>query len=141
MVSFKFSRKWIIIPIVLIILWYFNKKNKENFYNILPTELIDSRYYNINQDPFDYKHHLRVGDIFGTDMNCNNVNIPDLLNWIKNNDPHTLHQYVYLYDPSVNIKNPIHTPRILKMLLRNLPEQHKYIPIIRKCMYKQVRIS
>jgi hypothetical protein len=113
----------------------------EGFYNITPTELIDPEYYNINQDPFDYKHHLCVGDLRGVDLNCNNVTVPDLFQWIKNNNPHLLHQYVYKYDPSINIENPIFAPRVLKMLLMNLPTQHPYIPIIRKCFPMKVRIS
>lgn len=118
-----------------------NDTKKESFYNIIPTELIDSHYNNINQDPFDYNLNLRVGDLRGVDLNCNNVTDSDLINWIKDNNPHLLHQYVYLYDPSINIHNPIHAPRVLKMLLRNLPTQHPYMPIIRKCFPYRVRIS
>ena len=114
---------------------------QESFYNILPTELIDSQYHNINEDPWDYKHNLRVGDLNGVDLNCNNVTNADLVMWIKDNNPHLLHQYVYLYDPSVNIRNPIHAPRVLKMLLRNLPTQHPFLPIIRKCFPYRVRVS
>lgn len=116
-------------------------QSKESFYNILPTELIDSQYQNINEDPFDYKHNLRVGDTRGVDLNCNNVSSEDLMMWIKNNNPHLLHQYVYLYDPSIDINNPIYAPRVLKMLLRNLPTQHPFLPIIRKCFPYRVRIS
>lgn len=113
----------------------------ESFYNILPTELIDSEYHNINEDPLDYKKNLRVGDLYGVDLNCNNVNPKDLFMWIRNKNPHLLHQYVYLYDPSINIENPIDAPRVLKMLMRNLPMQHPFIPIIRKCFPYRVRIS
>lgn len=113
----------------------------EPFYNILPTELIDGQYQNINEDPLDYKLNLRVGDTHGVDLNCNNVTSPELMEWIKNNNPHLLHQYVYLYDPSIDIHNPIHAPRVLKMLLRNLPAQHPFLPIIRKCFPYRVRVS
>lgn len=120
---------------------YYTSDTSESFYNILPTELIDKQYYNINEDPFDYKHHLRVGDLYGVDLNCNNVTSADLLMWIQNNNPHLLHQYVYLYDPSIDIHNPVHAPRVLKMLLRNLPTQHPFMPIIRKCFPFKVRVS
>ena len=116
-------------------------RTSESFYNILPTELIDSQYKNINEDPFDYQNNLRVGDIYGVDLNCNNVTSPELMAWIQNNNPHLLHQYVYLYDPSIDIHNPIHAPRVLKMLLRNLPAQHPFLPIIRKCFPYRVRVS
>lgn len=113
----------------------------ESFYNIYPTELIDNGYTNINNDPFDYNSKLRVGDLHGVDLNCNNVIIPDLLEWIKNNKSNVLYEYVYRYDPSIDISNPIHTPRILKMLMKNLPGQHPILPIIRKCFPYRVRIS
>ena len=118
-----------------------NQANRENFYNILPTELIDGQYNNINEDPYNYNNHLRVGDLRGVDLNCNNVNKEDIIAWIRDNNPHMLHQYVYIYDPSIDINNPIYTPRVLKMLLRNLPEQHPFIPILQKCFPMQVRIS
>jgi len=119
----------------------FVKKNSESFYNIVPTELIDPQYHNINDDPFDYKGNLRVGDVYGVDLNCNNVTSKDLIAWINNNHPDVLHKYVYIYDPSIEIHNPIYAPRVLKMLLRNLPTQHPFIPIIRKCFPYTVRIS
>ena len=84
--------------IILLLLGFFAMKYiydngiLEGFYNITPTELIDPDYHNINQDPFDYKHHLRVGDLRGVDLNCNNVTVPELFAWIKNNNPHLLHQ-------------------------------------------------
>lgn len=114
---------------------------KETFYNIYPTDLIDPVYNNINEDPWDYKKNLRVGDLRGVDLNCNNVDMYDILCWIKDNSPHLLHQYVYRFDPSINIYNPIYAPRVLKMLLRNLPDQHSYLPILRKCFPYRVRIS
>ena len=113
----------------------------ENFYNIIPTELIDPEYYNINQDPFDYKKNLRVGDLRGVDLNCNNITIDDLVEWIRRNNPHLLHQYVYLYDPSINIYNPRFTPRVFKALLRNLPQKHPILRIVRKCFPRRVSIS
>jgi hypothetical protein len=111
------------------------------FYNIRPTEQIDPTYYNYNEDPHNYYNHKRVGDIHGVDLNCNNVNLYDLLRWLDQDEPTLLYDYVYRYDPSINVFNPIHAPRIFKMLLRNLPQKHKYIPILRKCLYRDVRIA
>ena len=115
----------------------------ENFtyYNITPTEIIDDDYININEDPNNYYFNMRVGDVHGVDLNCDNVNMYDLLRWIEQDDPNVLYEFVYKYDPSINIMNPIHSPRVFKMLLRNLPQKHKYIPILRKCLYKPVRIA
>lgn len=130
----------IVFAIKSVQLWLFYS-NKENFYNILPTELIDPDYYNINQDPLNYYNHLRVGDTHGVDLNCNNVNLTEILDWIKNNNPDVLYKYVYINDPSIDTENPIYAPRVLKMLLTYLPEQHPYIPILRKCFPYKVRIA
>lgn len=141
------SYKYILaIGIVVIFgLWLFFDSNSQKehfiFNNIRPTEHIDPEYRNINQDPWNYFNHKRVGDIHGVDLNCNNVHMYDLLKWIDQDDPHILPEYVYKYDPSISVFNPIHAPRVFKMLLRNLPQKHKYIPILRKCLYKGVRIA
>lgn len=118
-----------------------NIKEQFIYYNITPTEIIDNDYVNINQDPNNYYFNMRVGDIHGVDLNCNNVNMYDLLRWIEQDDPNVLYEFVYKYDPSINIMNPIHSPRIFKMLLRNLPQKHKYIPILTKCLYNPVRVA
>ena len=117
----------------------------EKFYNIVPTEVIDPEFLNPNLDPWAYTvpgmdTYERVGDLYGVDLNCNNVSVPDLIAWIANNNPHLLHQYVLRWDPSINIYNPNDAPRVLKGLLRNLPEQHKFLPIIRKCFPAQIRV-
>lgn len=118
---------------------------KENFYNIYPTTLIDPDYYNINEDPLDYyfdgNSYLRVGDAYGVDMKCGNVTMEDLFEWLKNSNPHILHQYVYLYDPSINIYNPRYAPRVFRELLKNLPEKHPILRILRKCLPRPVRIA
>lgn len=111
------------------------------FYNIRPTEHIDPDYVNINEDPHNYYNHKRVGDIHGVDLNCNNVDMYDLLKWIDMDCPNVLHEYVYRYDPSISIHNPIHAPRVFKMLLRNLPQKHRLMSILRKCLPKPVRIN
>lgn len=135
------------ILVLLILIVYYgyceSSQTRENFffYNIRPTEHIDPEYRNINEDPWNYYNHQRVGDIHGVDLNCNNVHMYDLLRWIDQDDPHILYDYVYKYDPSISVFNPIHAPRVFKMLLRNLPQKHKYIPILRKCLYKPVRIA
>ena len=143
--KFDLLYKFVFVAAIVIVIKMmydkYNSDSRESFYNILPTELIDGKYYNINEDPWDYKHNLRVGDLHGVDLNCNNVSQTDLLMWIKNNNPHLLHQYVYLYDPSIDIHNPVYAPRVLKMLLRNLPTQHPFMPIIRKCFPYRVRVS
>lgn len=118
---------------------------RETFYNIVPTEVIDPDFVSPNLDPWAHTvPHMgtyeRVGDLYGVDLNCNNVSIPDLIGWIANNNPHLLHQYVLRFDPSINIYNPNHSPRVLKELLRNLPEQHKFLPIVRKCFPAHIRV-
>lgn len=119
----------------------FDKKEGFLFYNIRPTESIDPDYININENPNNYYNYQAVGDIYGVDLNCNNVSMHDLLEWIRNDDPNVLYDYVYKYDPSIDILNPLQSPRVFKMLLRNLPQKHKYIPILKKCLYKSVRIA
>ena len=111
------------------------------FYNIRPTDHIDPEYQNINEDPLNYKNYMRVGDVHGVDLNCNNVNMYDILKWIDQDDPELLYHFVYKYDPSISVFNPIHAPRIFKMLLRNLPQKHRYMSILRKCLYKPVRVA
>ena len=117
----------------------------ENFYNIVPTEIIDRDFVSPNNDPWAYttqlgNTYMRVGDLHGVDLNCNNVTSVDLIKWIAGNNPHLLHQYVLRWDPSININNLNHAPRVLKGLLTNLPEQHKYLPIIRKCFPANIRV-
>lgn len=130
----------IIISIIIRVLLI---QNKEQFfvYNIRPTESIDPDYVNINENPDNYYNYQSVGDVYGVDLNCNNVSMQDLLEWIRQDDPNVLYDHVYKYDPSIDILNPLQAPRVFKMLLRNLPQKHKYIPILTKCLYKPVRIA
>lgn len=130
-----------VLILLLIVIFIHNKLTVEKFYNILPTELIDKEYYNINEDPLNYYNKLRVGDPYGVDLMCNNVKMIDVLKWIQFNDENTLFQYVYKFDPSINVYNPIDTPRVLKLLLQNLPEQHPYLPIIKRCFPNKVVIA
>lgn len=133
----------LIAIVVLSIVWSVFFQNKEKFfvYNIRPTESIDPDYININENPDNYYNFQSVGDVYGVDLNCNNVSMQDLLEWIRQDDPNVLYEFVYKYDPSVDILNPLQAPRVFKMLLRNLPQKHKYIPILTKCLYKPVRIA
>lgn len=145
-IKFMKIMEMVILALIFIIMYDFlfgedADDVSEQFYNIRPTTLIDPMYHNINQDPFDHKTNLRVGDTYGVDLNCNNVTIEDLLAWIERNHPHILHQYVYLYDPSVNIYNPIHSPRVFKELLKNLPQKHPILRIVRKCFPRAIRVS
>lgn len=117
-----------------------NNGNKEGFYNIMPTEAIDPEYYNINNYPYNYHNWLTVGDPYGVDLNCNNVTYQEIIDWINKYNPHLIYQFVYPYDPSVDISNPIDAPRILKLLLRNVPELCKNLPVLKKCLYNQVRV-
>jgi hypothetical protein len=139
--------EWVVLVLLFKVIYdfMFGSSKGEGFYNIRPTTLIDPEYYNINQDPFDYHFkgngYLRVGDTYGVDLKCGNVTIEDLLAWIERNHPHILHQYVYLYDPSVNIYNPRFTPRVFRELLKNLPEKHPILRILRKCLPRATRVS
>lgn len=119
-------------------------QSKEHFLffsNVKPTEDIDPEYVNPNDDPNNYYNWMRVGDTLGVDLNCNNVTKCDLLKWIANDDPNILHEYVYRYDPSVDINNPLQAPRVFKMLLRNLPQKHRYLSILRKCLPRPVIVA
>lgn len=123
--------------------WWMSSDNSEQFYNIVPTNVIDRQYQEPTWAYYDdasQQSYAQVGDLFGVDLNCNNVSVDDLIAWIANNNPHLLHQYVLRWDPSINIYNPNHAPRILKGLLRNLPTQHKFLPIIRKCFPAHIRV-
>jgi hypothetical protein len=142
------SRLVLLIGAVLLAALVLGKTpGREGFYNVVPTEAIDPAFYSYNEDPFAYfdpasgQMTARVGDLFGVDLNCNNVGQADLVWWIAHNNPHLLHQYVYRWDPSVNVYNPNHAPRVLKQLLRNLPEQHRFLPIVRKCFPRDVRVA
>lgn len=114
-------------------------ETKEEFYNIYPTELIDPDYKNVNQDPFShYENYLRVGDIKGINLNCNNITFKDLLQWVDEKD---LYNYVFRFDPSININDPTHASRVLKLLMKNIPIKHPLNPILKKCFPYRVRIS
>ena len=115
----------------------------EHFYfaNIVPTEHIDPEYRNLSEIPDDYNGWLSVGDLRGVDLNCNVISSWDLIKWVAKNNPYILHEYVYRYDPSIDVNNPLHAPRVFKMLLRNLPCTHKLYPlVVRKCSPKPVRV-
>ena len=137
---------WPLIIALALVAVLLIKDSRERFYNVIPTRLIDAEYVDPSNDPWAYwdeasqRTYARVGDLAGVDLNCNNVTIVDLVHWIQENNPHLLHQYVYRFDPSINIYNPNHAPRVLKELLRNLPTQHKFIPIIRKCFPAHIRV-
>lgn len=131
----------IVIGIVMVLILYFNSNRYDNFYNIVPTELIDPEYHNINNDSNNYYNYMRVGDTDGIDLNCNNVRAYDILQCIKGSDPHLLYQYVYKYDPSISLFNPIDAPRVLKELLKNLPHQHPCLNIIKRCPISQILIN
>lgn len=136
------------VAIVLLLLLFTRGGGRavENFYNVVPTEYIDPGFVS---DSYDRWAHYapgfgdtfkRVGDTYGVDLNCNNVTGDEVIEWIHNSCPQVLYEYVLRYDPSVDIQNPNHTPRALKALLRNLPENHKFLPIVRKCFPRQVRV-
>lgn len=126
--------------VALLVLKWLNSST-ENFHNIYPTTLIDPEYYNINEDPFDYKKHLRVGGLNDVASFCSDVTMADLLAWIENYHPTMLYECVYKYDPSININNPIHTPRILRGLLTNLPEEHPILRVIKRCTPRYTQIA
>ena len=138
------KQTFFLIAILIGIAIYVNMNKKEsfyNYYNIIPTEIIDENYFNPNNDPNNYYLHMRVGDTRGVDLNCNNVTMYNILHWIDGDDPNILYNYVYRFDPSINILTPLNAPRIFKLLLRKLPQKHKYTSILRKCLYKPTRVA
>lgn len=146
--NFSSISGFIVLGVIALVVYVFKKgaqsaqSVRENFYfyNIKPTEEIDPEYINPNEDRHNYYNWMRVGDTLGVDLNCNNVTKCDLLRWIHHDDPTVLHEYVYKYDPSVDINNPLDAPRVFKMLLRNLPQKHRHMSILRKCLPKPVRV-
>ena len=121
----------------------------ENFYNIVPTGVIDPDFIPNSQTLgyYDFGTRQRYQivdrgsvDRDGVDLNCNAVEISSILQWIRWNDPDVLNKYVLRFDPSADINNPNDAPRILKELLRNLPSQHKYVPLLRTCSPVAVRV-
>jgi hypothetical protein len=148
--NMKISNEVIIFLLAAAILlscWWLKKPQtlvEEAFYNVLPTELIDPQYLNLSEVNGYYDNS--TGQTFatvgggGVDLNCNAVETKAILNWIRWNDPDVLNRYVFRFDPSANIYNPDDAPRILKALLRNLPSQHKYIPILQNCFPITVRV-
>jgi hypothetical protein len=132
----------IFIFLLLLIILYFllKKRSVDRFRNIRPTNIIDPEYHNLNEDPGNWLNWNRVGDTRGVDLNCNGVEIQDILEWIANDSIHVLYEYVYRYDPSISIDNPFHAPRILKLLLRNLPQKHPYRSILRRCYPNAVNV-
>lgn len=139
-----------LLLIALAVMWLIGGDDRnESFYNVVPTELIDPEYVSSSCDRWAHTvewpqgHRMtfqRVGDTYGVDLNCNNVTSDELVEWIHNSCPQVLFDYVLRYDPSIDIQNPNHAPRVLKGLLRNLPENHKFLPIVRKCFPRHVRV-
>jgi hypothetical protein len=136
----------LLLFLVVLGFWLVNSTRfMERFANILPTGMIDQEFVSPNEDPLAYydassnQTYQRVGG-GGVDMNCNDVELRSIIHWIRWNDPAVLNRYVLRDDPSANIDNPNDAPRILKSLLRNLPSQHKYVPILQKCYPVNVRV-
>jgi hypothetical protein len=128
---------------------------RESFYNIKPTELIDPEYRYPVAVEFDPKWpssqsyvplYERVGDNHGVDLACHNVSLPETAQWIARDDPRLMYEAVLRFDPSVNPYNPDHAPRVLRLLMMNLPSYgcqetvDKYLPIVRKCFPAQIRV-
>jgi hypothetical protein len=131
----------LLILLILYFLWHNIMWGRlDHFRNILPTEIIDPNYTNLGNDPGNWFNWARVGDTRGVDLNCNAVEMQDVLKWINGDSPHLLYEYVYRYDPSVSIDNPLHTPRILKMLLKNLPQKHPYRGVFRRCYPNAINV-
>lgn len=138
------KKLFVLLVVILLAAYWVCGGNFEQFYNILPTEIIDTEYLNLNQgrayfDAASGQSYQVVGK-GGVDLNCNAVETRAILHWIRWNDPAVLNHYVFRFDPSANIDNPDDAPRILKMLLRNLPSQHKYVPILSNCFPTTVRV-
>jgi len=132
---------FVILTLLIIGVIVVTFKPKDFFFNIRPTNEIDPEYVNLNDNPTNYYQYNTIGDALGPDLNCNTVSKRTLMKWIENEDPNFLYEYVYRYDPSININNAIHAPRVLKMLLRNLPENHTVSQqIMKRCPPMPVRI-
>lgn len=141
---------FVIIAIIAIIgyLLLFKKAHCEGFYNIVPTELIDPQYQNINNG-FD-----GINDADGVDLNCNNVRAQDIVMCLGKSDPRILYEYVYRYDPSISLYDPVDAPRVLKQLLRNMPAVpcsfnnknelpfvNPCLQVLKRCPIEQIQIS
>lgn len=134
------------IAIIIVLFWLYSRLplGAEMFRNILPTSDIDQQFISTTDGRayFDEASGQSYQTINGggVDLNCNAVEQRALLSWIRWNDPSVLNHYVLRYDPSANIDNPNDTPRIFKALLKNLPSQHKYVPLLTKCLPGNIRV-
>lgn len=135
-----------VIIIIAIIAWFVFANGTEGFgtvywqNNIKPTFEIDPEYYNINDSQYNYYDKLTVGDPHSPAIGCSNVTTHDLIKWLHDRNPHVLYQYVYLNDPSIDINNPTHAPRVLRMLLRNASHLNPIREVLNKCYPLKIKI-
>lgn len=154
----KYNSLFIIVVVVVVaIIALFNKSYCEGFYNIVPTELIDPQYYydriqiHNNEQITNSQIHNEQPNY---DLNCNNVRAQDIITCLGKSDPRILYEYVYRYDPSISLYDPVDAPRVLKQLLRNMPaipcsfnNKNKLpfvnpcLQVLKRCPIEQIQIS
>lgn len=160
----KYNSLFIIVVVVVVvaIIALFNKSYCEGFYNIVPTELIDPQYYydriqihNNEQITNSQITNSQIPDEqIHDDLNCNNVRAQDIITCLGKSDPRILYEYVYRYDPSISLCDPVDAPRVLKQLLRNMPaipcsfnNKNKLpfvnpcLQVLKRCPIEQIQIS
>jgi hypothetical protein len=132
---------------------FYNPDNRrESFFNILPTNVIDPEYVDLTNETALF---VQPAGLFSTycnnndqvDMSCHGVTSENIVSWIANDNPRLLNELVLRFDPSADVMNPNHAPRILRLLMMNLPSYpcrttaNKYLPIIIKCFPKLVQTA
>lgn len=155
-----FSQALTLALIVLFVALIIHPRKRESFFNVIPTNVIDPEYVDLTNltalfvpplKPLASSslYHLRGRDD-QTDLNCGGVTSCDIVSWIANDRPlgnRMLNELVLRFDPSADPLNPNHAPRILRLLMMNLPSYacsttaNKYLPIIQKCFPKLVQVA
>lgn len=149
--------------IVLFIAFFIHPMIRESFYNVIPTNIIDPEYVDLTNETALFVpassssssslesvlYHLS-GQDDQTNLNCGGVTSCDIVSWIANDKPlgdRLLNELVLRFDPSADPLNPNHAPRILRLLMMNLPSYacrttaNRYLPIIQKCYPKLVEVA
>lgn len=143
----------LVVVLAVVLFWL---PQREGFYNVVPLENIDPEFeYPCAAETIPFltnprhgpKLYERVGDSAGVDNGCNHVTAIEVVEWIHRENPKLMYECVLKFDPSAELGNPYHTSRILRLLQQNLPMYanldetcEKYLPIIRKCFPREMRI-
>lgn len=145
----------VIVALIVFAIWVLVRLPiiRESFFNIIPTEIIDPEYqyplvadYDITNLPLQPQQYPKLYERVGeADRNCQTVQMKDVLDWIARDEPRIIHECVLRFDPSVDITNPYHATRVLRLIMINLPtfspqSAQKYLPVLSRCFPKQTQV-